>query len=332
MTDSSEVVERSHSRRSNSRIEIPLINQQPSLLRSVWELIAPLLWRLVVFYTKVFLVMASLAILVVTTVLLYSLVYWMAVPKRLHTYPVFFNYEESGAFACANISLSGRQWEGINRPITDWERPTPGFDFDVSIALEYPSNEHNMRQGPVMFETRAELKNHHEIVKTERPFLIPQLSWFGRLFRDFLTMALTGLLLYQDKSSADIMLIESFPVISQETSLSFIHICMRPPVHVYSATLSFVSKLSGFRYLLAHHPLTVGVVVVGSVLALAIGFLIAAYILRFSKRNIEDDDDEQGPISPISPREEDMMDRPAAGPEAGEEDVTTLRNRRSIRD
>ena len=314
------------SRRSSiggaSRIEIPT----PSLASTVWDLVAPLVSRLIVFYMKLFLVLASLAILLVTTILLYSLVYWMAVPKRLHTYPVHFNYETSSPAACANVSLSPRQWEGFNRPIPDWERPTAGFDFDVSIAMEFPSTQHNMRLGPVMFETRALLKSHQEIAKTDRAFLIPQLSWLGRLFRDFVTMALTGLLLYNDKSSADVMLIESLPVFSQESSLSFIHICMHPPVHVYSATLSFVSRLSGLRYLLAHHPLTVGVFVVASVFSLAIAFMIVAYVFRLYKpATIDGGEDDRGPVSPVSPREEFI--------EAQVEEDTSLRNRRNtIRD
>jgi len=318
------MVERSQSN-ATSRILVPT----PSLASAVWELVSPLLWRLVVFYTKIFLVLASLAILVITTVLLYSLVYWMAVPKRLHTYPVFFNYDATGAqFACANVSLSGRQWEGLNRPIIDWQRPTAGFEFDVSISLEFPANQHNLHLGPVMIETRALLKSHQQVALTQRAVLLPQLSALGRVFRDFVTMALAGLLLYQDKTSVDVLLIESLPVLAQESSLSYINICMRPPVHVYSATLSFVSKLSGFRYLIAHHPLTVGVVVVGAVLTLAIIFMIGAYISRFYKRNQDDpllDDDEEavGPISPVSPREE---------PFPAEEHVDTNLRRRTIRD
>lgn len=298
----------------SSRIEIP----EPTLGETVWELLSPLLWKLLVFYIKIFLLIASLVLFVVTTVLLYSVIYWLAVPKRLHTYPVYFSYKGAHSDACANITLADRQWEAIGRPIKEWDRPTPGFDFDISISLEYPGT---VPREPVMFETSAMLRDHHTIVKTERPFLPTQISWLGTLFRDFVTMAFTGLHLYKDKQTADVMLVESLPVFAQE-QLSYVHVCMhKPPLHVYSATLNFVSKLSGFRYMLAHHPVLVGAVVVGSIVGLAFFAVAVAYAVRYfrPREEIVEEEEEYAdePLSPVSPREEELLTSDAAGEDAG---------------
>lgn len=309
---------------SSSRIVIP----QPTLGDTMWELVSPLLWKLLVFYLKVFLILASVAMFVITTVLVYSLVYWLVIPKRLHSYPVYFSYQGTDVPACANVTLATRQWEGLARPIREWDRPTPGYDFDVSISLEYPSGLE--KREPIMFETLAMLRDHHVVVKTERPFLPTQVSWLGNMFRDFLTMAISGLHLYRDSLTADVMLIDSLPVLPQE-NLSFIHVCMRkPPLHVYGATLNFVSKLSGFRYLLAHHPILVGVVVVGATVGLALIGVMIAYVLRYLKgreERLEDEEDMREPLSPLSPREDDMQQAHGNG-----EDNSSGLRRRVIRD
>lgn len=304
----------------SSRILIP--NQ--SATEMVWELVSPLLWKLVVFYTKVFLLVASVVMFAVTTVLLYSLVYWLAVPKRLHTYPVFFDFAQSSV--CANVTLADRQWEGLARPVPQWDRPTAGFDFDVSLTIEFPSTEHNVHAPPVMFETTALLRDHHAVAKTARPFLVPHTSWLGRLFRDFLTMTATGLYLYRDRMTGEVMLLDSFPVHAQE-ALSYVHVCMQPPLHVYSGTLNFVSKLSGLRYLLAHHPIAVGVVVVAFAVGAALLVIVIAYVVRYVKRKDEvtEFDEFREPLSPVSPREEMLSS------DTGAEADNGLR-RRGIRD
>jgi hypothetical protein len=290
------------SERSSRIVIIP----EPSLGATLWELLSPVLWKLLVFYLKIFLLIASIVMFVVTSVLLYSLVYWLAVPKRLHSYPVFFAYRGEHNNACANVTLANRQWEGLSRPIKEWDRPTGGFDFDVSISLDYPSTDRE----PVMFETTASLRDHQMIVKTERPFLATRISWLGRLFRDFITMAVTGLNIYRDSQMADVLLIDNLPVLSQE-NLSYVHICMRsPPLPVYSATLNFVSKLSGFRYMLAHHPVLVGIVVVFSSVAITLFALAVAYVARYFRMKEQEmeemDSDFREPLSPMSPREDDM--------------------------
>jgi hypothetical protein len=291
------------SERSSGIVIIP----EASLGGTLWELISPIIWKLLLFYLKIFLLIASVVMFVVTTILLYSLVYWLAVPKRLHSYPVYFSYRGEGASACANVTLANRQWEGLSRPIKEWDRPTTGYDFDVSVSLDYPST---VRE-PVMFETVASLRDHHPIVKTERPFLPTQTSWLGNIFRDFITMAITGLHLYRDSQTADVLLIDNLPVLPQE-SLSYVHICMRsPPLHVYSATLNFVSKLSGFRYMLAHHPIIVGIVVVALTVAVALLAVAIAYIARYFRLKEQEmerpETDFREPISPLSPREDDMF-------------------------
>lgn len=302
----------------SSRIIVP----ETSLGETMWQLFSPLLWKLIVFYLKVFLIVASIAMFAVSTVLVYSLVYWLVVPKRLHTYPVYFSY--SGAeSACANVTLASRQWEGVARPILEWDRPTPGYDFDVSITLDFPPGIE--KRAPVMFDTVAMLRDHHAVVRTERPFLPTQVSWLGSIFRDFVTMAVSGLNLYRDRQMADVMLIDSLPVLPTE-SLSYIHVCMRAPaLHVYSASLNFVSKLSGFRYLLAHHPVLVGVVVVSSTVGLALAAVAVAYAVRFLKARETDEEymEEYEPISPVSAREEDMM-----ASETFRDDQSGLRRRR----
>jgi hypothetical protein len=231
--------------------------------------------------------------------------------------------------ACANISMSanGRQWEGRNRPIIHWDRPTAGYEFDVVMSLDFPQSGCNERLGaPVMFETRiwgidkvptdhsvggAVKADPHQLVVTRRPLLIPQISWLARLFRDSIMMVLSGLYVVQDKMGIEVVLIESFPVFVNEI-ISRVDVCMHANqvLQVYSGQLNFVSKLSGFKYLIAHHPIAVGVIVVLAVMTIGIVGVVVASIIRYVRLSRTDDNDMQNSgddgeslasVSPVSP-------------------------------
>ena len=278
-----------------------------SFIGFIWTMVSPIFWRIVVMYMKIFMFIASLGVFVVTTVLLYSLVYWMVIPKRLHSYPVYFDY--TGKDVCSTVILSNeRQWETASRPIHSWDKPTGGFDFDVTLSLDFPTNSHNKEAGPIMFETKI-FTTHTEIVSTKRSFMIPHISFLAQLFRDAVYMVLAGLYLVTDKLSGEILLVESLPVFLHEP-LTQVSVCMQSPgIHVYSGQLNFVSKLSGIRYLIAHHPVLVGLVVVGVVLGMTLFGVVAAALFRYARSHSEPDwgDDDNSPASRPSSGGEEVM-------------------------
>ena len=296
-------------RRTPSGVSVTSTSRNsPSLLSFLWSTVSPILWRIVVMYMKIFMFVASLGVFVFTTVVLYSLVYWMVIPKRLHSYPVYFDF--TGKDVCSTVVLATeRQWETASRPIHGWDKPTGGFDFDVTLTLDFPTNHHNKLVGPVMFETKV-FSTHNEIVGTKRSFLIPHVSWLAQLFRDAVYMVLAGLYLVTDKLSAEILLVESLPVFQHEP-LTQVSVCMHAPgIHVYSGQLNFVSKLSGIRYLVAHHPVFVGLVVVGVVLAMALFGIMAAAIFRYVRSHSETaewGDEDLSPVSRPSSAAEEVM-------------------------
>lgn len=255
-----------------------------SEIGGLWETISPLLYKLWMFYLKVILVIASAIMFVVTTILLYWLLYWLVVPKRLHSYPVFFDYAKDGP-VCANVSLSGQQWVGLNRPIANWDRPTSGYEFDVSLVIEFPPSDD---QEMTVFTTTVK----PNLVTTRRSFKVHSISQMARLFRDFLTMAVSGLYVFKDSQTSRIVLIESFPVFENE-DISQVEICMQPPaLNLYGATLNFESKLSGLRYLLANHPILIGIGIVIAILCLTTLVLIAAAFTKYmhNQHATEEDD------------------------------------------
>ena len=301
-------------------------NNSSSLISWIWSTISPMIWRISIMYMKIFMLLASLGVFVITTIILYSLIYWMVIPKRLHSYPVYFDYTNGNEVVCSTVVMSGeRQWETASRPIHQWDKPTGGFDFDVTLTLDFPTNHHNKNLGPVMFETKI-FSSHTELVSTRRPFLIPHISSLAQLFRDAIYMSLAGLYLVTDKLSAEVELVESMPVFLHEP-LSKVLICMYSPnIHVYSGQLNFVSKLSGIRYLIAHHPIFVGLIVVGVVLGMAMFGMVMAAIIRYVRSNGEDEWVEGSPdLSPVS--------RPSSGGPGDEaEDHIPRRSRSHMSD
>lgn len=261
----------------------------PSVPEILWDVFSPLIWKISVFYTKIVLVLASIGMFTATAVLLYSFIYWLAVPKQLHTFPIFFDYSTAQIdnTTCANVTLAYPQWNGLARPTRVWDRPEAGFEYDIGLQLSFPRNDHNVRQTPVMISTSVMLSDHEVLASTTRPFLLVHTSWLAALCRDIIWMVVSGLGLMQDSHTADVTLIESFPVMQQET-VSFVNVCMNPPVHVYSASLKFVSKLSGLMYIVAHHPILTGLVVISVAVAFAVAAVLGVMLIR-SVRPMKED-------------------------------------------
>ena len=272
----------------------------PSASAIIW----PWIYAILMIYAKILLVIVSISLFVATTVLLYGMLYWLVVPKRLHSYDAFFDYTGTGA--CANVTLAGQQWEGLERHIVNWDRPTIGFDFDVTLAVEYPASVHNLNlPAPVMFTTALFADEHLKpVVETRRAMTVPAMSLAAQWGRDILTMGIVALQVFQDKMSSEIVLIDSVPILEHET-VSMVTICMQPSIHVYKASVHFESKLSGIRYLIAHHPVLVGIAVVSIIVGLAIFGVLAAALVRFMRQE-QQTHDEDDSVSAVSAREEFM--------------------------
>ncbi len=250
----------------------------------LWDLVSPLIWRMTVVYTKLFIVLASIGIFASTAVMLYSLVYWLVVPKQLHSFPVFFDYAaNANVVACANVTLAFPQWNGLGRPNRVWDSPQSGFEYDISLSFDFPRTSHNSNLEPVMISTSVLTEGGTieaaPAAYTKRPLMLVHTSVFASVFRDILWMTVSGLGVLQDSHNADVTLIESFPVLAQE-SVSQVNICMSPPIHVYSASLNFVSKLSGLMYLIAHYPILSGIAVVTIAVLLSILTVLGVAFLR----------------------------------------------------
>ncbi|KAF4696013.1 hypothetical protein FOZ60_002735 [Perkinsus olseni] len=240
---------------------------QPGLV-FVSRHISPFAWRLVLLWAKLILVGLSVVSVTVSALILYWVVHWLVIPKQLHSFPVYFDYSTTPA--CAAVSFSNRQWfdtaasrPALAAPVLDL--PAPSVDYDVTLALDLPSNHYNVDKGPVMVDiTLYGMKGRDEpTARSRRPLLLPYRSSLLGTMREWLMIVPALLGWTVDEFTVTMPLFEELNVEVYESSnfpLLSATVCMSPPLQVYRADLRFHSQLSGIRYLLSSHPIIMCVV------------------------------------------------------------------------
>ncbi|KAF4755607.1 hypothetical protein FOZ62_002170 [Perkinsus olseni] len=260
---------------------------QPGLV-FVSRHISPFAWRLVLLWAKLILVGLSVVSVTVSALILYWVVHWLVIPKQLHSFPVYFDYSTTPA--CAAVSFSNRQWfdtaasrPALAAPVLDL--PAPSVDYDVTLALDLPSNHYNVDKGPVMVDiTLYGMKGRDEpTARSRRPLLLPYRSSLLGTMREWLMIVPALLGWTVDEFTVTMPLFEELNVEVYESSnfpLLSATVCMSPPLQVYRADLRFHSQLSGIRYLLSSHPIIMCVVFVLLVLIVFLVFAGSSMVWR----------------------------------------------------
>ena len=221
--------------------------------------------KLSVWYLKAFLILASIGVVLGSSIAFYWLIYFAVVPKKVHTYQASLESPQ-----CLNISLSTHQWHG-SKPL-HYDRPTGGMDYDVTLTMSVPLTSNNIRLGQILTEAKliTQSGNMHAQVHTQT--VIPQLSKWALLVRELTFAVPTGLNLFmKDAIDLDILLFDGLPIPREPMHedhdhlvvhkhqkydpISRVQVCMHAFPTFYSAELAFTAKLTGLRYVLSHYPL-----------------------------------------------------------------------------
>ncbi len=162
-------------------------------------------------YVRLFLVLSSLSLVIVSSMVFYWLVYFLLIPPRLYTYPSNLHGD------CFNITLSDRQWMSDYRQLA-WDRPAVSVEFDVSLMLSIPmvSNLDHRQQATVNASLISE--SGRALATYQTQWLPPQLSSFAILVRNIAYAYPAALGLVYESWEADIPLFTSFPLLLEEAS------------------------------------------------------------------------------------------------------------------
>jgi Putative adipose-regulatory protein (Seipin) len=245
------------------------VSPRPVLAETVPEKAFSFAQTLSFWYVKLFLVLSSLSLVIVSSMVFYWLVYFLLIPPKLYTYPANLKGD------CFNVTLANRQWVSDFRPLT-WDRPTASIEFDVSLMLKVPMVSPSDHREQSSINATLLTASGAALADFQTQWLPPQLSNWAFFLRNMAYSVPSALGLVYETWEAELPLFLSFPLLMEEGNdpLSYVSVCMHPRPQFYYSELRFHSKLSGLRYLLSTYP--VGSFLVFTTLTTALFTVFAA--------------------------------------------------------
>jgi len=223
--------------------------------------------------------------LIVWTIVLYYILYWMFIPAIVHfETPLYFDVDPSlngpvrfdlpretpFEFPVASVHFASydQQWLEVRDENLTVKRLYPGRHdnplylgelYDVSVHLTLPETPQNLDIGVFMVETEllfaasAEVQenNHRALARSRRPVSIPYRTWISSLARDVLLLPVRFLMgWYAPERAISIVTIEDWKEDWNYTRLpTGVKVTLSDPrLNIKHASAHFDLKLSGFRY------------------------------------------------------------------------------------
>ena len=253
--------------------------------------------KLSLWYVKLFLVVGSLALVILSSILFYSIIYFLLVPQRLHSYPAHLSSSD-----CLHAKLAEHQWESNSQPLL-WERPSVGVEYDIILSMSVPLNTKNVEIGQIQVISNLLSSSDKTIASSRTQALLPQLSVWAQLVHD-LTWALpSGLEITHAASIFNLPIFSAIPLNDVSDPVSFVKVCLDPPPLFYSAEIVFHSKLKGVRFLMSAYPITTLAVFaasMGAVFIVVTSVIAAVWFFLRRKLTSQDHQDDADDIEPDS--------------------------------
>lgn len=242
-------------------------------------------------------VLAVVSVLFATATILYSLVYYLVIPSRLHEQEIFFDYGNHAALtrdgldritlptAKLNLLDPVHQWEPsplVTLPVQPPSVLVPGVKYDIFIELTVPESRANVDIGMFMVSTTLKSVDSEHLASSSRPAIVHDSHSLVRWLRVG-ALAISHALGFTEPSQVIHILAVNGITESKAHPLTLVTVALNHPgVQIYAAKLTIIAQLSGVRYLMYHWSVLTAVLVILNIVfveAIALVILLAFYNL-----------------------------------------------------
>lgn len=237
------------------------------------------------------------SLLFTAATILYSLVYYLVIPSRLHEQEMFFDYGNHAALTRDGLDRLTLPIAKLNLldPVHQWEpsplvmlpsQPSsvlvPGVKYDIFIELTVPESRANVDIGMFMVSTMLKSVGSEYLASSSRPAIVHDSHSLVRWLRVG-SLAISHALGFTEPSQVLHILAINGITESKVHPLTSVTVTLNhPEVQIYAAKLTIIAQLSGVRYLMYHWSVSTAVLVILNIVfleAIALVILFAFYNL-----------------------------------------------------
>ncbi|TYZ69065.1 hypothetical protein PybrP1_008584 [[Pythium] brassicae (nom. inval.)] len=260
-------------------------------------------------------VLAGVAFLFVTATVLYSIVYYLVIPARLHEQEIFFDYGDHAALAkhglparftlptaTLNLLDAEHQWDAsplVQLPTRAPPVLVPGVTYDVFIELTVPESRANVEIGMFMVSTTLKSFESEVLAASARPAIVHEAHALVRWLRVGAMAFSHALGLTEPSQLLHILAINGLQESKTHPLTTVVVRLNHPQVQVYAAKLTIIAQLSGVRYLMYHWAVSTAVLVIVNIVFLE----AVALVILFAFVNLPAAaEDEAAALAPAATR------------------------------
>ncbi|KAJ0396766.1 hypothetical protein P43SY_008985 [Pythium insidiosum] len=242
----------------------------------------------------------GLSVLFATATVLYSALYYLIIPSRLHEQQIFFDYgthaslslRDSRSFALtlptARLDLlnAEQQWTASSLVYPSRTKAStvlvPGVTYDVIVELTVPESATNREIGMFMIDTTLSTREERVLASSARPVIVKDSHLAVQWARALAWLVPYALRLTEPSQTLSVLVVNGYTE-SNDHPLTGVTITLNhPAVQIYDAKLTIIAQLSGVRYLMYHWSVPTALLVILNIVfveALALLVVYAYYQL-----------------------------------------------------
>lgn len=240
----------------------------------------------------------AVAFLFGSATVLYALFYYLVIPSRFHEQAVFLDYGHHASLsrnghasmtlptAVLDLQKPAHQWEASELVDAPPMTPTvlvPGVKYDVIIELDMPESHVNMDVGMFMVSTSLHAQDHALLASSARSAIVRDSHALVRWMRVAFWAVPYALGFTDPTQKVTVLAINGYTESKNYPMTEVVVRLNNPEVQVYSAKLTIIAQLTGFRYLMYHWSVPTAILVILNIVfveALALGILYLFYSME----------------------------------------------------
>lgn len=236
----------------------------------------------------------GVSFLFATATVLYALFYYLVIPSRFHEQSIHFDYGNHPSLsrnghapmtlptAVLDLHRPQHQWTASSLVESPTPTPTvmvPGVKYDVIVELDMPESTVNTDVGMFMVTTTLRSSEHQVLASSARSAFVRDSHSLVRWLRVALWVVPYAMGVTEPIQAVTLLAINGYTE-SQEYPLAEVVISLNnPEMQVYSAKLTIIAQLTGFRYLMYHWSLPTAILVIVNIVLVEALALVILYVV-----------------------------------------------------